>query len=398
MNISGRSLFLKHVAQTSPFPPMLEVASAEGCYITDINGKKYLDFISGISVSNVGHRHPSVIRAIREQTDKYMHVMVYGEFIQAPQVQLAETICNMLGSPFESVYFVNSGAEAVEGALKLAKRFTGRAELLSCENAYHGSTHGALSIMGSEVFKTAYRPLLPGTSQIRFNNHDDLKLISEYVAAVVVEPVQGEAGAIQANAEWLKSLRSVCSQKGALLIFDEIQTGFGRTGTLFAWQQYGVVPDVVLMAKGMGGGLPIGAFAASRDVMQCLSHDPLLGHITTFGGNAVCAAAALAVAHEISKPDLLDSVEIRSKLIRELLIHPDIIEIRGKGLLLAMKLDSNQRVLAVMNKCYELGLITDWFLFADDCLRIAPPIIISEEETREACAIVLKALEHTATK
>ncbi|MCB0820316.1 MAG: aspartate aminotransferase family protein [Bacteroidetes bacterium] len=396
--MSGRSLFLRHVAQTSPFPPMLEVASAEGCYITDIYGKKYLDFISGISVSNVGHRHPAVVSAIREQTEKYMHVMVYGEFIQAPQVQLAEAVCSMLGNPFESVYFVNSGAEAVEGALKLAKRFTGRAELISCENAYHGSTHGALSIMGSEAFKTAYRPLLPGTSRIRFNNFDDLNLISEHVAAVIVEPVQGEAGAVEAKAEWLESLRSVCSHKGVLLIFDEIQTGFGRTGTAFAWQQYGVVPDVVLMAKGMGGGLPIGAFAASRDVMQCLSHDPLLGHITTFGGNAVCAAAALAVAREISKPELLNSVEQRSKLIRELLKHPDIIEIRGKGLLLAMKLESNQRVLSVMNKCYELGLITDWFLFADDCIRIAPPIIISEEETREACAIVLKALEQTATK
>jgi acetylornithine/succinyldiaminopimelate/putrescine aminotransferase len=396
MNLSARALFLRHVAQTSPFPPMLEVKQADGCYITDIHGKKYIDFISGISVSNLGHRHPSVLEAIRLQLDKYMHVMVYGEFIQLPQVELAESISAMLGQPFESVYFVNSGSEAVEGALKLAKRATGRTEIISCENSYHGSSHGALSIMGSEVFKTAFRPLLPGTRRIRFNHFVDLDLINTQTAAVVVEPVQGEAGAIEGNHQWLHQLRERCHKTGALLLFDEIQSGFGRTGKLFGFQHSGVIPDIVLMAKGMGGGLPIGAFASSRDLMNELSHDPLLGHITTFGGNAVCAAASLAVAGEVKKPELLNNVNQISERIKNNLIHHDILEIRGKGLLLALKLESNERALKVMNSCYDMGLITDWFLFADDCLRLAPPLIISPKEADEACAILLKAISVTS--
>jgi acetylornithine/succinyldiaminopimelate/putrescine aminotransferase len=396
MNLSARALFLRHVAQTSPFPPMLEVKQADGCYITDVHGKKYIDFISGISVSNLGHRHPSVLEAIRLQLDKYMHVMVYGEFIQLPQVELAESISAMLGQPFESVYFVNSGSEAVEGALKLAKRATGRTEIISCENSYHGSSHGALSIMGSEVFKTAFRPLLPGTRRIRFNHFVDLDLINTQTAAVVVEPVQGEAGAIEGNHQWLHQLRERCHKTGALLLFDEIQSGFGRTGKLFGFQHSGVIPDIVLMAKGMGGGLPIGAFASSRDLMNELSHDPLLGHITTFGGNAVCAAASLAVAGEVKKPELLNNVNQISERIKNNLIHHDILEIRGKGLLLALKLESNERALKVMNSCYDMGLITDWFLFADDCLRLAPPLIISPKEADEACAILLKAISVTS--
>ncbi len=396
MNLSNRALFLRHVAQTSPFPPMLEVMHAEGCFVTDVQGKKYIDFISGISVSNLGHRHPSVLEAIYQQLDKYMHVMVYGEFIQTPQVDLAMSIASLLGEPFESVYFVNSGSEAVEGAMKLAKRATGRTEFISCENSYHGSSHGPLSLMGAETFKTAYRPLLPGTRRIRFNDLSDLKYINSNTAAVLVEPVQGEAGAINGDQLWLESLRETCNKTGTLLIFDEIQSGFGRTGKAFAFQHSGVVPDIVLMAKGMGGGLPIGAFASSKNLMNKLSYDPLLGHITTFGGNAVCAAASLAVAREINRPELLSNVQNISNRIKSKLIHPEILEIRGKGLLLALKLESNERALKVMNACYDLGLITDWFLFADDCLRLAPPLIITPDEVDMACEILLKAISATA--
>jgi acetylornithine/N-succinyldiaminopimelate aminotransferase len=396
MNISQRALFLKHVAQTSPFPPMLEVQEANGCYITDVEGKSYLDFISGISVSNLGHRHPRVLKAIQEQLNKYLHVMVYGEFIQSPQVQLATLISQMLPAYLNSVYFVNSGAEAIEGALKLAKRRTGRTELISFKSAYHGSSHGALSIMGSEMFKTAYRPLLPSTRVLNYNNFEHLQQITTSTACVVVEVVQGEAGAIVGNYAWLQALQNRCAKTGCLLIIDEIQTGFGRTGACFALKHFGLRPDIVTMAKGMGGGLPIGAFAASAELMTDLSHDPLLGHITTFGGNALCCAAAVAVAEELMQSNLIAEVIPKSNRIIDNLKHPDIIEIRGMGLLLALKLESNDRVLRVMNSCYAKGLITDWFLFADDCLRIAPPLVISNDEIDKACAIILKAIVETA--
>lgn len=399
MNFSGtvsqRSLFLRHVAQTSPFPPMLEVKMAEGCIITDLNDKTYIDFISGISVSNIGHRHPKVVEAIHKQVDAYMHVMVYGEFIQAPQVKLAHLLSHVLPQGINSVYFVNSGAEAIEGALKLAKRHTGRTELISFQNAYHGSSHGALSIMGSETFKQAYRPLLPDTRQIKFNCFSDLSYITNRTACVVVEPVQGEAGAIQANPEWLSALRNRCDETGSILIFDEIQTGYGRTGAFFAYQHFGVLPDIICMAKGMGGGLPIGAFAASNALMSDLSHDPLLGHITTFGGNALCCASALAVTEVLMETNLIEEVEAKSTYLINKLQHPDIIEIRGLGFLLAMRFESNDRVLQIMNRCYELGLITDWFLFADDCLRLAPPLIISYDEIDRACSILLKSIQDT---
>jgi len=393
--ISQRRLFLKHVAQTSPFPPMLEVKKAEGCIITDVNDKTFLDFISGISVSNIGHRHPKVIEAIHKQADAYMHVMVYGEFIQGPQVKLAQLLSHVLPQGINSVYFVTSGAEAIEGALKLAKRHTGRTELISFQNAYHGSSHGALSIMGAETFKQAYRPLLPDTRQIRFNNFDDLALITTRTACVVVEPVQGEAGALKAKTEWLQALRNRCNETNCMLIFDEIQTGYGRTGKFFAYQHFGVMPDIICMAKGMGGGLPIGAFAASNTLMNDLSHDPLLGHITTFGGNALCCASAVAVTEVLMETDLIEQVEAKSAYIVQQLQHSDIIEIRGLGFLLAMRFESNDRVLRIMNRCYELGLITDWFLFADNCLRLAPPLIISYEEIDQACAILLQAIQDT---
>lgn len=396
-SFSLRSLFLSHVAQTSPAPPMLEVERAEACFIYDSSGKSYIDLISGISVSNIGHRHPRVLEAIKAQSEKYLHTMVYGEFVQSPQVQLAKAITEKLPEHLNSVYFVNSGAEAVEGALKLAKRHTNRPGIISCVNAYHGSSHGALSIMGSEFFKQAYGPLLPATQLIRFNNFDDLEKIDFQIACVVVEPVQGEAGAIAGELEWLIALRKRCNEQGVLLVFDEIQTGYGRTGSFFAFQNYQVFPDILLMAKGMGGGLPIGAFVASKELMTDLSHDPVLGHITTFGGNALCCAAALAVTNVLHESDLMLEVDAKSKrFISNLNHHPDILEIRGRGFLLAIRLENNERVLKTMNKCYELGLITDWFLFADDCLRIAPPLIIDNELIDLSCAILLKAISATA--
>jgi len=400
MDLSGsmslRSLFLRHVAQTSPMPPMLEVEKAEGIYLYNTAGKRYIDFISGISVSNVGHRHPYVLAAIQNQLNRYLHVMVYGEFVQGPQVRLATKLAGLLPYPLDSVYFVNSGSEATEGALKLAKRFTGRSEIVTFENAYHGSSHGALSVMGNEFFKKAYRPLLPDVTIIAFNEENELRKITERTACVIAETFQGEAGAKVPDFEWLRNLRQRCTEMGVLLILDEIQTGFGRTGTLFAFEQAGIVPDILLIAKGMGGGLPIGAFIASREHMQTLTHDPVLGHITTFGGNAVCCASALATLEVLLDENLIESVAEKEQLIRSQLVHPDILEIRGKGLLLAVEFGSVERSLSVMVKCMELGLITDWFLFADTCLRVSPPLIITLKELEEACSVFLKAVQESA--
>lgn len=390
--VSLRSLFLKHVAQTSPFPPALEVSYAEGIYITDVYGKKYIDFISGISVCNVGHRHPKVVNAVKEQLDKYLHVMVYGEFVQAPQVKLAQKIASILPNPLESVYFVNSGAEACEGALKLAKRVTGRTEICCFENAYHGSTHGALSVMGNETFKQAYRPLLPAIRILSFNDYNEIEQITDKTAAVILETFQGEAGLRIPDFDWLRAIRKRCSEVGALLILDEIQTGFGRTGACFAFRHTGVVPDIVLMAKGMGGGIPIGAFAASKEHMSTFTNNPILGHITTFGGNALACAASLATLETILEEGLIEGVPSKEKLIRDLLVHPKIKEIKGKGLLLAACFDTNVIALKVMNACYEKGLITDWFLFCDNALRIAPPLTITNREIIEACIVFLEAV------
>lgn len=394
-NLSLRSLFLQHVAQTSPSPPMLEVESAEGIYITDRYGKKYIDLISGIGVCNVGHRHPKVLTAIENQLSKYLHVMVYGEFIQGPQIELARQISAHLPGSLSMVYFVNSGAEATEGALKLAKRVTQRKKILAFHNAYHGSTHGALSVMGSDFFKQGYEPLLPGIDFLRFNEFQDLHKIDETVACVIVETIQGEAGAVVPDKNWLQALRDRCTATGTLLILDEIQSGFGRTGTFFAFSDFGITPDIVLMAKGMGGGIPIGAFAAAPHHMSQLSHNPVLGHITTFGGNALACAASLAVMDVIHAENLLSGVPQKEALFRALLVHPHILEIRGKGLMLAARLKSNATVIAAMESCYKQGLITDWFLFADDCLRIAPPLVITEDEIHRACSIILEALNTT---
>jgi acetylornithine/succinyldiaminopimelate/putrescine aminotransferase len=390
--ISHRQLFLDHLAPTSPSPMGLEIVRAEGSFLFDIAGKKYVDLISGIAVSNVGHRHPKVIRAIHDQLEKYMHVMVYGEYIQAPQVKLAEKLAQLLPPTLNSTYFTNSGAEAIEGALKLAKRITGRSEMISFENAYHGSTHGALSIMGSEFFKTAYRPLLPGVSLLRYNNFEDLKKITTAVACVVVEPVQGEAGGIVPSPDFLEAIRRRCDETGTLLIFDEIQTGFGRTGKMFGFEHSNAIPDIITFAKGLGGGLPIGAFVSSVENMQKLSENPVLGHITTFGGNAVCCAAALATVEAIIDEKMLDGIPSREKIIIETLRHPSIKEIRGKGLMFAIVLEDADKVKSVIQKCIEKGVITDWFVFCDDALRLAPPLNIEEAVLREACVVIVDCL------
>ena len=387
-----RQLFLKHLAQTSEFPLMLEIESAEGIYLFDKNGKPYIDLISGIGVSGLGHRHPRVIKAVKQQLDKYLHTLVYGEFVLSPQVQLATLLSEQLPEPLDSVYFVNSGSEATEGAMKLAKRFTGRYEIISCYDAYHGSTQGSASLMSDSFFTQPFRPLLPGIRHIEFNNQNDLNKITEKTACVIVETVRGESGVHSPQGGYLKKLRERCDETGALLVLDEIQAGCGRTGTLFAFEQYEIVPDILLLAKGLGGGMPIGAFIASKEIMKVLSFDPLLGHITTFGGHPVCCAAGLATLKELIESDLISKVKEKEQLFRELLIHEKIIEIRSAGLMMAVELDSFDFVQKVIKNCLENGLITDWFLFNDRSLRIAPPLIIEENEIRRACSIILNAI------
>jgi acetylornithine/succinyldiaminopimelate/putrescine aminotransferase len=390
--LTQRQLFLNHIAQTSETPLALEIERAEGVYLIDSSGKKYIDLISGISVSNVGHRHPRVIQAIQQQLDKYMHLMVYGEYIQSPQVKLASLLTSLLPPDLNSVYFVNSGAEAIEGAMKLAKRCTGRTEIISFKNAYHGSTQGSLSIMGSETFKNAFRPLLPDVRQIEFNNLAQLAEITQRTACVVVEPIQGEAGAIVPKHNFLKQLRKQCDAAGALLIADEIQTGFGRTGTLFAFEQFGFIPDIICFAKGMGGGMPLGAFVSSKEKMSALTNNPILGHITTFGGHPVCCAAGIAVLEVLQQENLVADVAKKEKLIRDLLVHPKIKSINGKGLLLSLEFESFEQNKACIDKCIEEGVITDWFLFNAHSMRISPPLTITEEEIKKACEIIVKNL------
>ncbi len=388
-----RQLFLNHVAQTSPEPLALEIERAEGVYMYDKTGKSYLDLIAGISVSNLGHRHPAVCEAIHKQTDKYMHLMVYGEYIYYPQVQLSKLLTDQLPEKLNSVYLVNSGTEATEGAMKLAKRYTGRTEVIGFQQSYHGSTQGSLSIIGDEYFKTNYRPLIPDTRSLRYNSEEDLKQITEKTACVFTEVVQAESGVTPAHPCWLRKLRERCNETGTLLIFDEIQTGFGRTGSLFAFEQYKVVPDIILLAKGMGGGLPIGAFVTDKKIMSVFQDNPVLGHITTFGGNPVCAAASLAVLETLIESDYILQVKRKETLFRSLLKHPKIQFVRSKGLIMAVGFESFEFNLQVIQKCIEKGLITDWFLFESACLRIAPPLIINEDQIRWACSVILEALD-----
>ncbi len=388
-----RHLFFQHLAQTSDFPLALEIERAEGMYMYDPHGKAYLDLISGIAVSIVGHRHPHVVQAVKDQLDKYMHLMVYGEFVQTPQVALATLLTSLLPAPLDNVYLVNSGSEAVEGALKLAKRYTGRTQMVAFHNAYHGSSHGALSVTGNEALKNAFRPLLPDVLHLPFNDIAQLDQITTKTACVIAETIQGEAGAIVADQAFMHALRQRCSETGALLILDEIQCGMGRTGRLWAFEHYGIVPDILTLAKGLGGGMPIGAFIAPKHIMQCLTNNPVLGHITTFGGNAVCAAAAKATVEVIVNNRLWEGVHDKEMLFRELLIHPTIKRIRGIGLMLAIEFEDFTQTKRVIDNCLDLGLITDWFLFADNCLRMAPPLIISDEEIRHACSTIMQAID-----
>lgn len=390
--ISQRQLFLNHLAQTSEMPLGIEVVSASGMYLQARDGKKYMDLIAGIGVSALGHCHPKVVSAIIDQSQKYLHTLVYGEYVLSPQVELASFISNLLPDPLDTVYFVNSGSEATEGAMKLAKRFTGRPNIVACKNAYHGSTQGAASLMHPKDFTGPFHPLLPGVRHISYNCEVCLDKIDESTACVIIETVQGEAGVKLPRPGYLGSLRKRCSEVGALLILDEIQCGFGRTGTFFAFEQFGIVPDILLLAKGMGGGMPIGAFIASNIVMQSLSKNPPLGHITTFGGHPVSCAASLATAQYLVQGDLIQEVESKANWFKELLVHPAILEVRNCGLMMAIELEDFEIVQKVIQYCLNNGLVTDWFLFNNRSLRIAPPLIIQNEEIEKACSIIIKGL------
>ncbi|MCR9288673.1 MAG: aspartate aminotransferase family protein [Bacteroidetes bacterium] len=395
---SKRQLFLNHLAQTSDAPLMLEIERGEGIYLFDRKGKKHIDLIAGIGVSSLGHAHPKVVKAVQKQAGKFMHTLVYGEFVMSPQVELAKLISDNLPDPLDSIYFVNSGSEATEGAMKLAKRYTGRPEIISARYAYHGSTQGAASLMYPTDFTQAFHPLLPGINHINFNEENDLEKITSKTACVIVETVQAECGLQTPKKKYLKKLRKRCNETGTLLVLDEIQAGYGRTGTLWAFEQYGIVPDILLLAKGMGGGMPIAAFIASKEIMRTLSFNPFLGHITTFGGHPVCCAAGLATLKVLLKEDYISKVKEKEKLFKKLLIHSAIKEIRSAGLWMAVELESYDFLKRVINKCLEDGLITDWFLFNDKSLRIAPPLTITKKEIKVACKIILNALTYCQNK
>jgi acetylornithine/N-succinyldiaminopimelate aminotransferase len=379
-----RQLFLANNAQTTNFPLLLEFERAEGIYMYDKQGIAYIDLISGIGVSNLGHGHPYVVNAIKEQLDKYMHLMVYGEYVQTPQVLFAEKLTSLFPKNLQSVYFTNSGAEAVEGALKLAKRYTGRQQIIAFHNSYHGSTHGALSVMGNEEFKRAYRPLLPGIDFIHLNKNEDLDIITEQTSCVIIETIQGEAGVRVPDIAYMKALRAKCDETGTLLILDEIQTAFGRTGKLFAFEHFNIVPDILLLAKALGGGMPVGAFVSSNVIMSTLKEHPILGHITTFGGHPVCCAAGLAALEVLLNDKLLEQVAEKEAMFRKLLVHTEIKQIRGKGLMFAIEFESFETNKKIIDRCIEMGLVTDWFLHCSNAMRIAPPLIITLGEIQRA--------------
>jgi acetylornithine/succinyldiaminopimelate/putrescine aminotransferase len=372
----------------------LDIEKAEGVHLIDKNGKKYVDLISGISVSNVGHCNPKVVKAIQEQCEKYMHLMVYGEYVQTPQNKLAAAICKELPESLNNIYFVNSGSEAIEGALKLAKRHTGRVEIISCVDAYHGSSHGALSIMGNEAFKNNFRPLLPQTRLIKYNKFEDIQMITEKTAAIVIESFQAEAGIISPSEGYMRAVRDRCNEVGALMIIDEIQTGFGRTGKLFGFEHHQINPDIITIAKGMGGGMPIGAFISKKEIMEKLTRSPVLGHITTFGGNAVSCAASLACLKEIKENKLIENVKNLSSIFLNKLKHPRIVETRGVGFFICVEFENQAFNFGVIKKCIQKGVITDWFLFNDKCLRISPPLNLSKEIALECCDRILEAVEN----
>lgn len=391
--MTQRQLFLRHVAQTSDAPLLLEINRAEGMYLYSPDGNSYMDLIAGISVSNLGHCHPEVVKAVQDQAAQYMHLMVYGEYVYTPQVQLSKLLCEQLPAPLNNVYLVNSGTEATEGALKLAKRYTGRTELIGFNNSYHGSSHGSLSLIGDEFFRRAYRPLLPDVRHLDYNKLCHLEQITTRTAAVIAEPIQAEQGIYPPSPGYLEALSQRCKEVGALLILDEIQTGMGRTGSLFHFQQHNFIPDILLTAKGLGGGMPIGAFIASQELMSVFQTNPFLGHITTFGGHAVCSAAALTTLQILLRENYIQEVPQKEALFLELLQHPAIKHIRSAGLMIALEFEDFDFTQKVIKNCIDRGLITDWFLFASNCLRIAPPLIISEADIRKACAIILESIE-----
>lgn len=390
-----KETFLTKIAQTSPFPFLIPIERAEGLYLYSPDGKRYADLISGIGVSVVGHSHPRVLQAIRKQLDQHLHVMVYGEYIQSSVNQLAAKLTSLLPSNLNCCYFVNSGAEANEGALKLAKRYTGRTEIISCRGAYHGSTHGALSVSGNETKKRAFRPLLPDVRFIRFGNQDDIDQITERTACVIMETIQGDAGVRIPTKKYLQSIRTRCSDTGTILILDEIQCGMGRTGKLFAFEHFQIVPDILTVAKAFGGGLPIGAFISDHHMMKTLTHDPMLGHITTFGGNPVCCASALATLTVIEEEDLISQVEKKGRLFEEYLRHPAIKALRRIGLLFAVDFETPEKVSAIVHNCKQNGVICYWFLSHPYSFRIAPPLTISEQEIKESCDVILNAIENS---
>ena len=390
--MNERELFLKHIAQTSPSPLAFEISKAEGCLLYDTSGKEYIDLIGGISVANIGHRHPKVIEAIKKQLDAYMHVMVYGEFIESPQVQYAKLLTDHLPPSLNSVYFTNSGAEAIEGSMKLAKRITNRTQIIAFKNSYHGSTQGALSIIGDEYWRNAFRPLLPDVLHLEYNSFESLDEISEKTACVIAETIQAEAGIIVPSKEWLQALRKKCTDTGTLLVLDEIQAGFGRTGKLWGFEHFDIVPDILLLGKALGGGMPLGAFIADRQLMWALTENPVLGHITTFGGHPVCCSAGLAAMKVLLEEGMINEVQQKEELFKTLLIHPKIKAVRSFGLWMAVEFDSFEICKKVIDTCLSKGLMTDWFLFSSNCLRISPPLTISDEQIKKACSIILQAV------
>lgn len=392
-NMNQRSLFLQHVGQTSTAPLALSFVRAEGCIMWDEAGRPFIDLISGISVCNVGHRHPRVVQAIRDQTDKYLHLLVYGELVETPQVAFATRLAGLLPAPLDMIYFTGSGSEATEGAMKLAKRVTGRPEIVAFKHSYHGSTQGALSIMGDEYWRNAFRPLLPGVAHLDYGSMTDLSMITERTACVVAETIQAEAGVNRPSEAWMKALRRRCDETGTLLVLDEIQAGFGRTGHLWGFEAFGIRPDILLLGKALGGGMPLGAFVASRAHMMQLTEGPVLGHITTFGGHPVCCAAGLAGLEALLEEGLIEDVARKSALLTSLLVHPRIRAVRSAGLLMAVEFGSFEENKRIIDRCIEKGLMTDWFLFAAHCMRIAPPLIISDDQIATACRIIREACD-----
>lgn len=396
--ISNRQLFLNHVAQTSAKPIGIEMVKASGIHLWDVDGKAYLDMISGFSVCNIGHSHPKVVKAVQDQAAAYMHLIVYGEFIETPQTSYAKFLTDQLPASLNCVYFTNSGTEATEGAMKLAKRVTGRSRIICFNNAYHGSTQGALSIMGDEYWRNAFRPLLPDILHCDYNGNAALDAIDAQTACVIMETVQAESGIIKPNKAWLQQVRQKCEEQGALLILDEIQAGFGRTGTLWAFEQYGIVPDILLLGKALGGGMPLGAFIADQGLMSTLTHDPVLGHITTFGGHPVSCAAGKAALEVLLEGHFIESIPQKEKILQEQLQHPAIRSSNTAGLWMSLQFETAALNQSIVHQCVKNGLITDWFLFAPDRLRIAPPLIITEAELKEMCKVILRSIEEVLRK